>query len=345
MAAQATTTTKDYDYDVAIVGGGPAGLLTAHALAAASRGAARVAVFERVPALAPRGAGLGLMANGLEAIAAISEPLFDAIMTRGESGGRARMHAIGGAVQGEVDLNAAPEAGAMTANGRRGRVFWAWSDLQSLFADTLPRDGGNGGGCVDLNLGEKLEAIEEVDNGSGVALRFANRDAPVTAAVAVGADGYFSKVRALTIADGPPQDMQTVFWRARIPESDVRAAGVDPGGDGLTQQFMGDGLVFLLMPVTSGDYTWAGSCPVSLLREAGVEWPPPAAAAAVAKGGEKEDATKLSVLGSASAMDAEERRCARIWGRVCICLFLICIVLSSYLMRADTKHPNLRAQI
>jgi 2-polyprenyl-6-methoxyphenol hydroxylase-like FAD-dependent oxidoreductase len=227
------------------------------------------------------------------------------------------MCSINGAVRTEMDLNAAPEAGALTANGRRGRVAWAWSDLQALLAGALPRDSGDAGGCVDLHLGEKLEAIEEVDNGRGVALRFANRDAPVTAAVAVGADGYFSKVRALTVADGPPQDMQTVFWRARIPESDVRAAGIDVGGDRMTIQCLSDGLAFLLLPVNGTDFAWVGSCPVAVLRAAGVEWPPPAAAAAAGKGGKKEDTTKLSVLGGASAMDAEERRCARIWGRVC----------------------------
>ncbi len=60
--------------DVAIIGGGPSGLATAHALSKALRPGAKIAVFERAPAITvPRGAGLGLEVNGLKALRAIDQ--------------------------------------------------------------------------------------------------------------------------------------------------------------------------------------------------------------------------------------------------------------------------------
>ena len=46
---------------------------------------------------------------------------------------------------------------------------------------------------MTLHLGEKLESIEQV--GGAVQLRFHGHEAPITASVVVGADGYQSKVR------------------------------------------------------------------------------------------------------------------------------------------------------
>lgn len=64
------------DLDVAIIGGGPAGLLVSHALSQAFKGKCRVGVFERVPRLTSRGAGFTLLPNGMEALSAISPSLY-----------------------------------------------------------------------------------------------------------------------------------------------------------------------------------------------------------------------------------------------------------------------------
>lgn len=59
-----TASAKNHDVDVAIFGGGPAGLSTARAIEIASPGT-RVAVFERARSLKPVGFTIGLMGTYL----------------------------------------------------------------------------------------------------------------------------------------------------------------------------------------------------------------------------------------------------------------------------------------
>jgi ribulose 1,5-bisphosphate synthetase/thiazole synthase len=79
--------------DVAVVGGGPAGLAAAAALQVATAGRSSVHVFER-SAMKARGAAIVVGVNGLKALHAISPALLDtllanAIQLEGAGGGHA----------------------------------------------------------------------------------------------------------------------------------------------------------------------------------------------------------------------------------------------------------------
>ncbi len=69
--AASASTAATTGVDVAVIGGGPGGLAAAHALAVAMP-ALHIAVYERVPALIKRGAGIALDPNGQKALRAIN---------------------------------------------------------------------------------------------------------------------------------------------------------------------------------------------------------------------------------------------------------------------------------
>lgn len=72
--------------DVAIIGGGPCGLATAHALSRVLPASASIAVLERAPSLElPRGAGLGMEVNGLKALEAINPDVYRTILAKHSS--------------------------------------------------------------------------------------------------------------------------------------------------------------------------------------------------------------------------------------------------------------------
>ncbi|KAI8476852.1 MAG: hypothetical protein J3K34DRAFT_463521 [Monoraphidium minutum] len=279
------------DFDVAIIGGGPAGLAAAHALSAASRGACRVGVFERVPQLTVRGAGFTIMANGLEAVSAISPRLYGRITSEGHRVLRGRMCTIGGELVSEIAEENHPGR-IMEARWGHPWVSWAWSDLQALLAEELP-------GNVSLHLGQKLEGLRQPgggDGGSGgpfVELRFEGRDAPLTASAVVGADGYWSRVRREAVGDGPPADMETVFWRARVDDAFLEGFDIPRGS---TVSCIGDGMAFLVFPLSGGMTAWVASTPVARLRAAGVAWPP-----------EEQAAPMLSMLAGGQEYTEEAR--------------------------------------
>lgn len=75
-------TMRASNVDVAIVGGGPAGLATAAALRRAVP-SATYHVFERARAMREIGASVALSPNGQKALAAIDPALLDAFQSRG----------------------------------------------------------------------------------------------------------------------------------------------------------------------------------------------------------------------------------------------------------------------
>ena len=68
---------------MAIVGAGPCGLATAHALSKALPKGSSIGLFERAPAVSiPRGAGLQLEVNGLMALRSIDASLYEKIVEK-----------------------------------------------------------------------------------------------------------------------------------------------------------------------------------------------------------------------------------------------------------------------
>lgn len=73
--------------------------------------------------------------------------------------------------------------------------YLSWFRIQSILAQGLP--------AGVLQLGCSLEALAAQPGHEGVGLTFSDGRS-VQASVAVGADGYQSKTRALLLGDGPP---------------------------------------------------------------------------------------------------------------------------------------------
>jgi hypothetical protein len=69
-------------------------------------------------------------------------------------------------------------------------------------------------------VGTPVEGFEQLPGGAGVAVLGAGGARLATARALVGADGWFSGVRARLLADGPPAFKDVVVWRARVARRD-----------------------------------------------------------------------------------------------------------------------------
>ena len=251
--------------DVAIIGGGPAGLAAAAAAKRALGPKATVAVFERSPELLQVGGQVGLMSPGFNAL--------DAIDPQGKLS--AAVEAAG--VQRKLlrTLNKKGELeGEMPIEGRQ--VVIPWYALQRSLASQLPPD-------TPLHLGRELEAIEETCVGGDdcLALTFGRRERrreqqqqqqqqqqhqeggegereaeekrkeTVTARLVVGADGNMSRLRALLFGgeqeggEGPPEYAGSAIWRMFI-RGDFE--GLE---NGVSHVWSGDGKVLAMQKMTS----------------------------------------------------------------------------------------------
>jgi salicylate hydroxylase len=181
-------------FDVAIIGAGPGGLSAAHALAQLGFS---VGVFERAQVLRPIGAALGMGDMGYAALAEIDAELAQQV----------RMLAVNPKQQmlmrpnGEVLFcDESPLSGT-------GFTWLCWYNLQTCLYQALPR-------TVPLHLNHIFIGFTQTSNQGEALLRLQfHQQEDKCARLLIGADGYNSAVRSITVADGAPLYTGTMTWR------------------------------------------------------------------------------------------------------------------------------------
>ncbi|KAK9818206.1 hypothetical protein WJX72_008832 [[Myrmecia] bisecta] len=241
----------DFDLDVAVIGGGPGGLAVALALQRAVKGI-KVKVFEKAKKYEPCGAGVALAANGCKAIKAICPDLLKELQDTGVHLTTAFQYDH----TGKLLTAAKQDPDAMQKQWGVGGGVLGWYEIQQAIYERLPA------GTVEF--GQRFKAYTEDD--AGVTLHFESTAPALRVKVVIGADGYFSGVRAQCLNDGPPTFAGTVMWRGRIPWRD----GILPPGS--SKFFFGAERVGLLYPINAKRIVWTVSAPVAVVRAAGVEF-------------------------------------------------------------------------
>lgn len=201
-------------FDVAIVGGGPAGSAAALALARDGR---RVAVFERAPM--PRDKICGDLL-GTDAVALVARLGFGSSVLAGSTAlGGAILHGPRGATYGAVRETISPRNGAACVLPRR------------IFDAALLHAAERAGACVRY---ERILGIERDATGAVIGVR--TQRETVAARVTIAADGWGSVVARSLGADA--RCVANVAVAVRAYASDVRALGtrmrffVNSAGDG-----------------------------------------------------------------------------------------------------------------
>ncbi|KAL4444570.1 hypothetical protein ABPG77_002387 [Micractinium sp. CCAP 211/92] len=225
-------------FDVAIVGGGPAGLAAAHAVLQA-RPDARVAVFERSD-VRPRGATFGVCPNGLRALEAIRPDLKAALMKHHCEHETTRSYDASGTPKASMS-----EGGRAKLREHGELVYIPWHRLQSTLAEALPA------GVLHTNH----RFLGCADEGGCVRAEFATAQGvrTVKAALLVGADGGQSAVREALLGDGPPLFLGMAIWRAVRP--------VPPDWPEVYATYGGLGKVLITSVLKDGEMAWQAFSP------------------------------------------------------------------------------------
>ncbi|KAL0048045.1 hypothetical protein WJX82_006382 [Trebouxia sp. C0006] len=257
------------EVDVAIVGGGPGGLAAAAAIVSALGDDVRVKVYESMKGYRLQGSGVGLNANAQRALEAINPELLARFKSHGTSVNSSKLFNLQGSFTGQSKSFKEDSAKLEDKYGIRLFVL-GWHEIRQLLYEHLPSE-----------LVEFDKQLTHYDSDKdGVTLHFDRGQPAVHAKVLVGADGYFSKVRAQCLDDGPPQFANMVMWRARIgwqegmPEPSVSMGYRDPGATGLSHPFA---IIFQMGTLESTkdrSWTWILAAPMETVQKAGVDFNP-----------------------------------------------------------------------
>jgi salicylate hydroxylase len=194
--------------DVAIIGGGPGGLASAHAVLRAKPDA-KVAVLEKRPKMERAGAGIVILPNGLRALSAICPEALERVKSRQPVSNATK---VINAMTGEKKLVFGnPMYDSKEKQYGIRPVSIAWYQLQEDLAHCLPEPD-------ILRLGSCVEGLEE-GGGPGGRVRISMRggEADIEAGLVIGADGFFSPVRQQILNDGLPTYAGSRLWRALVP--------------------------------------------------------------------------------------------------------------------------------
>lgn len=226
--------------DIAIIGAGPGGLAAAHALA---RLGFKVGVFERAQVLRPIGAALGMGDMGYAALDSIDAVLAQQVRTLGVNPKRQLLMRPNGEV---LFADESPLAGT-------GFTWLGWYNLQTCLYQALPA-------TVSLHLNHTFIGFVQtsVQGCEQLCLKFREQK-DVYARLLIGADGYNSVVRSITVADGAPLYTGTMTWRG-IVERQKLAPLADPFVEAAGFQLVvGEKKNFWIMDAATQMLAWGGT--------------------------------------------------------------------------------------
>ena len=210
---------------VLVVGGGIGGLTAAIAL---RRAGIEVDVYERVPEMAPVGAGISLWKNALVALDRIG--VYDAVRAYGVVGSGAGLR--------RWDGRLLVDAGSTALRDRFGDfvIVVHRAALQDVLLNALGRE--------RVHMGQACSGFDE--DATSVTARFAT-GGMARGDVLVGADGLHSAVRAQLHGDAPPVYRGYTAWRGVVNFDHARLK---------IGETWGRGQRFGQMPMTGGQVYW-----------------------------------------------------------------------------------------
>lgn len=192
---------------VLVAGGGIGGLAAALALAQAGQ---RVRVLERGSAFTTAGAGIQIGPNGVKAL----QQLGAADLLRASASAPRALCAYSGA--SGARLMQMPLGAAIA--GRCGAPYWTLhrADLLQALADAVAR-------IPSIAVSFGCEASDAAVSQSGSVVVTLADDSKIEGAALIGADGLWSRVRAVVAPDASPKSSGYAAFRTILP---IEAAGM-----------------------------------------------------------------------------------------------------------------------